>query len=74
MVANKQVLNKDYTFIISELLNNCYDNTITDYSQPTCLSIKPKLTKKVACFIPKIKQEQKNIILELLYILDQKTN
>lgn len=45
---DKQVLNKDYTFIISELLNNCYDNTITDYSQPTCLSIKPKLTKKYA--------------------------
>lgn len=44
----KQVLNKDYTFIISELLNNCYDNTLADYSQPTCLSIRPKLTKKYA--------------------------
>ena len=45
---SKQVLNNDYTFILSELLNNCYDNTIADYSQPTCLSIRPKLTKKYA--------------------------
>ena len=45
---SKQTLNKNYTFILSELLNNCYDNTIADYSQPTCLSIKPKLTKKYA--------------------------
>lgn len=43
-----QILNKNYTFILSELLNNCYDNTLADYSQPTCLSIKPKLTKKYA--------------------------
>ena len=45
---SKQTLNKNYTFILSELLNNCYDNTIADYSQPTCLSIKPNLTKKYA--------------------------
>lgn len=41
-------LNSDLTYIISELLNNCYDNNLTDYSTPTCLSIKPKLTKKYA--------------------------
>lgn len=43
-----QVLNKNYTFILSELLSNCYDNTIADYSQPTCLSIRPKITNKYA--------------------------
>ena len=42
----KKVLNSDYTFILSELLSNCYDSNLVDYSEPTCLSIKPKLTKK----------------------------
>lgn len=44
----KQVLNKNYTFILSSLLNNCYDNTLVDYSAPTCLNIRPKLTKTYA--------------------------
>lgn len=44
----KKVLNSNYTYILSELLTNCYDNTINDYTTPTCLSIKPKLTKKYA--------------------------
>lgn len=44
----KQVLNKNYTYILSELLNGCYDDTLSDYTAPTCLSIKPKLTKKYA--------------------------
>ena len=43
-----KVLNSDYTFILSELLSNCYDNTLVDYSEPTCLSIRPKITKKYA--------------------------
>lgn len=42
----KKVLSSDYTFILSELLSNCYDSNLVDYSEPTCLSIKPKLTKK----------------------------
>lgn len=45
---SKKVLNSSYTYILSELLNNCYDNTLSDYTAPTCLSIKPKLTKKYA--------------------------
>lgn len=45
---SKKVLNSDYTYILSELLSNCYDNTLSDYTTPTCLSIKPKLTKKYA--------------------------
>lgn len=44
----KKVLNSDYTYILSELLTNCYDNNLVDYSEPTCLSIKPKLTKTYA--------------------------
>ena len=45
---SKEVLNKNYTFILSELLNNCYDSTLIDYSQPTCISIKPNINKKYA--------------------------
>ena len=45
---SKKVLNSNYTYILSELLSNCYDNTLSDYTTPTCLSIKPKLTKKYA--------------------------
>ncbi|MBP3634837.1 MAG: PBP1A family penicillin-binding protein [Bacilli bacterium] len=45
---SKQVLDSNYTFILSSLLNNCYDNTLADYNSPTCLNIKPKLTKTYA--------------------------
>ncbi len=45
---SKKVFNKNYTYILSELLNGCYDDTLTDYTSPTCISIKPKLTKKYA--------------------------
>ena len=44
----RKVLNKNYTFLLSSLLNNCYDNTLVDYSSPTCLNIRPKLTKTYA--------------------------
>ena len=44
----EQVLDKNYTFILSSLLNNCYDTTLVDYNSPTCLNIKPKLTKTYA--------------------------
>ena len=43
-----KVLNSNYTYILSTLLNNCYDNTLVDYSSPTCLNIRPKLTKTYA--------------------------
>ena len=45
---SNKVLNKNYTYILSELLNGCYDDTLADYTTPTCLSIKPKLSKKYA--------------------------
>ena len=42
------ILNKNYTYILSELMSNCYDTELVDYTTPTCLSIRPKLTKKYA--------------------------
>ena len=47
-IKKNKVLNSDYTYILSELMTNCYDNNLIDYSEPTCLSIKPKLTKTYA--------------------------
>ncbi len=47
-INKTKVLNSDYTYILSELMTNCYDNNLIDYSEPTCLSIKPKLTKTYA--------------------------
>ena len=44
----EKVLDSNYTYILSNLLNNCYDNTLIDYNAPTCLNIKPKLTKTYA--------------------------
>lgn len=42
------VLNKSITYIINELLSNCYDYTLIDYASPTCIVIAPKITKKYA--------------------------
>ena len=44
----KQVLDSNYVFIINELLRNSYDYQLVDYNTPTCLSIRPKITKKYA--------------------------
>lgn len=44
----KKVLNKSYTYILSELLSNTYDTNLKSYTAPTCASIAPKLTKKYA--------------------------
>lgn len=44
----KTVFDYNYTFVLSTLLNNCYDSTLIDYNAPTCLTIKPKLTKTYA--------------------------
>lgn len=44
----KKVLNKSYTYILSELLSNTYDTSLKSYTAPTCASIAPKLTKKYA--------------------------
>lgn len=45
---NDRVLNKSYTYILSELLSNTYDTSLISYTSPTCASIAPKLTKKYA--------------------------
>lgn len=45
---SKKVLDSNYTFILSSLLSNCYDSTLVDYASPTCLNIRPKLTKTYA--------------------------
>ena len=44
----EKVLNKSYTYILSELLSNTYDTSLKSYTSPTCASISPKLTKKYA--------------------------
>ena len=44
----KEILNKSYTFILSELLSKTYDTSLVSYTSPTCASIAPKLTKKYA--------------------------
>ena len=46
--SNKiNVLNKNITFIINELLTTSYDYTMVDYTYPTCISIAPKITKNM---------------------------
>lgn len=45
---NERILNKSYTYILSELLSNTYDTSLISYTSPTCASIAPKLTKKYA--------------------------
>ena len=44
----EKVLNKAYTYILSELLANTYDSSLKSYTSPTCASIAPRLTKKYA--------------------------
>lgn len=44
----KEILNKSYTYILSELLSKTYDTSLVSYTSPTCASIAPKLTKKYA--------------------------
>ena len=42
------VLDKNVTYILHELLANCYDYNLIDYSSPSCISIAAKLTKRYA--------------------------
>lgn len=46
--SSEQVLNPNYTYIISELLSNTYNASFTDYTKPTALVIKDKLKEKYA--------------------------
>lgn len=44
----ENVLNPSYTYIISELLTNCYAKEFIDYTSPTCMSIASKISKTYA--------------------------
>ena len=44
----EEVLNYNYTYILSELLSNTSNQLFTDYTKPTALVIKNKLTEKYA--------------------------
>ena len=46
--SGEQVLNPNYTYIISELLGNTYNPSFIDYTNPTALVIKDKLDEKYA--------------------------
>lgn len=43
---NETILNKNTTYILNELLSNCYNKKLIDYNYPTCINIAPKITKK----------------------------
>lgn len=42
------ILNKSTTYILNELLSNCYNKNLIDYNYPTCINIASKITKKYA--------------------------
>ena len=44
----ENVLNKSITFVLNNMLNNCYAQEFIDYTYPTCINIAPKLTNKYA--------------------------
>lgn len=44
----EQVLDKNYTFILNDMLSSSYDRSMIDYTYPTCISISTNITKKYA--------------------------
>lgn len=44
----KNILNKNYVYILNELLTGSYATELIDYNYPTCIGIKDKMTKKYA--------------------------
>lgn len=44
----EQILNKSLVYILNELLTSTYAGEFVDYTSPTCLVIKSKMTKKYA--------------------------
>ena len=44
----EQILNKSLVYILNELLTSTYADEFIDYTSPTCLVIKSKMTKKYA--------------------------
>jgi 1A family penicillin-binding protein len=45
---NIMILNQNYTYILNEMLTNTYNPAFKDYSTPSALSIKPKMSHKYA--------------------------
>ena len=43
---DEELLNKNTTYILNELLSNCYNKNLIDFNYPTCINIEPKITKK----------------------------
>lgn len=46
--SSNQVLNPNYTYILSEMLSNTYNKAFIDYTNPTALIISDKLKEKYA--------------------------
>ena len=46
--TKKNILNKNYVYILNELLTGSYATELIDYNYPTCIGIKDKMTKKYA--------------------------
>lgn len=46
--TKEQILNKSFTFILSDLLTTTYDSDFIDYSYPTAINIAAKLSNKYA--------------------------
>ncbi len=44
----ENVLNRSITFVLNEMLSNCYSNDLIDYNYPTCINIAPLITRKYA--------------------------
>ena len=44
----KLILNQSTTYIMNELLSNCYNNVFIDYNYPTCINIASKVSNKYA--------------------------
>ncbi|MDD2207771.1 MAG: transglycosylase domain-containing protein [Bacilli bacterium] len=44
----EEVLNKDYTFIVNEMMTNTYNSHFIDYATPTVLSLGRKVDRKFA--------------------------
>ncbi len=42
------VLNKDYVYILNELMTTTYDSTFKSHVSPTVISLRPKITRKYA--------------------------
>lgn len=45
---SEEVLNKDYTFIVNEMMTNTYNSHFIDYATPTVLSLGKKVDRKFA--------------------------